>query len=64
MAALAVFQAGAFAGGAELAAIIFSIFGYAGAGLKDAIAIRMGTRFFSHGRYLRSSKRQLLCHYA
>jgi hypothetical protein len=48
MAALAVFQTGAFAGGAELAAIIFSGFGYAGAGLDFAIAIRMSTRFFSH----------------
>jgi hypothetical protein len=52
MAALAVFETGAFAGGAELAAIIFSAFGHAFAGLNSAIAIRMGTRFFSHGSYL------------
>jgi hypothetical protein len=49
MAALAIFQTCVFAGRAELAAIIFSAFGYAGAGLNLAIAIRMGTRFFSHG---------------
>jgi hypothetical protein len=50
MAALAVFQTGAFAGGAELAAVIFTAFRYACAGVKYAIAIRMGTRFFSHGQ--------------
>jgi hypothetical protein len=48
MTALAVFQTSAFAGGAELAAIVLSAFGYACAGLNFAITIRMGTRFFSH----------------
>jgi len=48
MAALAVFQTGAFTGGAELAAVIFTAFGYACAVVNHAIAIRMGTRFFSH----------------
>ena len=53
MAALAVFQTGAFAGSTEFAAVMFSAFGYACAGLNFAIAIRMGTRFFSHDSYLR-----------
>ena len=57
MTALAVFQAGAFGGGAELATVIFSAFRYACAGLNLAIAIRMGTRFFSHGYHLSSVKR-------
>jgi hypothetical protein len=61
MAALAVFQTGAFAGGAELTAVIFTAFGYACAVVNHAIAIRMGTRFFSHGGHLRSRKRQLSC---
>ena len=52
MAALAVFQTRAFTSGAELAAIIFSAFGYAGAGINFAIATRMSTGFFSHGYYL------------
>ena len=50
MAALAVFQTGAIAGGAELTAVIFTAFGYACAVVNNAIAIRMGTRFFSHGQ--------------
>jgi hypothetical protein len=48
MTALAVFQTGAFAGGAEVAAVIFTAFGYARVGVHYAIAIRMSTRFFSH----------------
>jgi hypothetical protein len=48
MTALAVFQTGTFAGGAELATVVFSAFGYAFAGLNFAIATRMSTRFFSH----------------
>jgi hypothetical protein len=64
MTALAVFQTGAFTGGAKLAAVIFTALGYARAGVNHTIAIRMGTAFFSHGRYLRIFKRQLLCHYA
>jgi hypothetical protein len=48
MAAVAVFKTSAFAGGAELAAVVLSAFGYAVAGLNFAIAIRMGTGFFSH----------------
>lgn len=48
MTALAVFQTGALAGRAELAAVILSAFGYASAGLNFAIATRMSTRFFSH----------------
>jgi hypothetical protein len=48
MAAAAVFQTGAFAGSAELAAVIFIAFGHACAGFKCAVTIRMGTRFFSH----------------
>ena len=48
MAALAVFQTGAFAGSAELAAVIFFAFGHAYAGFNCAVTIRMGTGFFSH----------------
>ena len=47
MAALAVFQTGAFAGSAELAAVILFAFGHACAGFNRAITIGMGTRFFS-----------------
>ena len=62
MAALAILETGALAGSAEFAAVVFSVFGYARAGFNLAIAIRMGTRFVSHGSYLRTEKRQLSCH--
>jgi hypothetical protein len=62
MAALAVFQTSAFAGSAELAAVILFAFGHACAGFNRAITIGMGTRFFSHDYYLRTGKRQLTCH--
>jgi hypothetical protein len=43
MAALAIFQAGAFTSGAELAAIVFALFGHALTGFKRTVAVRMGT---------------------
>ena len=51
MAALAVLDTGALAGSAEFAAVVFSVFGHARAGFNLAIAIRMGTRFVSHGQF-------------
>lgn len=50
MAALAVLQAGTFATGAELTAIVFSIFGDGSARFNFANASGMSTKFFSHDR--------------
>ena len=60
MAALAVLQAGTFATGAELTAIVFSIFGDGSARFNFANASGMSTKFFSHDRFLLSAKEAVI----